>query len=103
MLPHAVGCPTRELANSLPSGLFNDSKWVGRVLVVVAKPLQSGTEDGMFGHPTWNAFALMPPNSRFLNNHAHSRVATRNGSLLQILKHIAMAIEVARFGHGHVN
>ena len=69
----------------------------------VIKPLQNRTEDGMFGHPTWNAFALMSPNSRFLNNHTCSRVVTRNGPLPQILKDMGITMEVTRLSHRHID
>ena len=41
----------------------------------------------MFGHPTRNAFALVSPSGRFLNNRTYSCVVTRQTPLPQILKH----------------
>ena len=72
------------------------AKCIRRVVVIVIKPLQKRTEDEMFGHPTRDAFALVSPNSRFLNNHTYSCVVTRYGPLPQILKDMGVAMEVAR-------
>ena len=60
--------------------------WGSRVLMSFVKPLQNGTEDGMFGHPTWDASTLMNSRSRFLNNHTYSCVVTRYGPLPQVLQ-----------------
>ena len=40
------------------------AKWVSRVLVFFVKPLYNGTEDGTFGHPTWDAITLVSPSTR---------------------------------------
>ena len=42
----------------------------------------------MFGHPTRNAFALVAPNCRSLNNDAYRCMVTRNGPFTKILKHM---------------
>ena len=71
------------------------AKQVGRVSVTVVKPLQNRAENGMFGHPTWNAFAL--------NDNTYSRVITRNGPVPQILKNMGVAMKVTRLSHRQVN
>ena len=53
--------------------------------VVIMKPFQNGTEDVMFGHPTWNAFALLHPIGWLMNDKTYRRVITRNGPVPQVL------------------
>ena len=50
------------------------------------KPLQNRTEDKMFGHPNWNAFAQLLPRSRLVNDKTYRRVVTRNGPVPQVLE-----------------
>ena len=50
-----------------------------RESVVVMKLLQQGTEDGMFGHPAGNTFALMSSIYGLLNDKACCCVITWNG------------------------
>ena len=38
------------------------------------KPLQKRTEDRMFGHPVWNAFALLSPIRLLLNDKTNRNV-----------------------------
>ena len=44
--------------------------------MTVVKPFQNRTENAMFGHPTWNAFALLSSIRRLLNDNTYSRVIT---------------------------
>ena len=74
-------------------GLFKNSfelckcaKWIGRKSVVIVKPLQNGTEDRMFGRPAWDAFALLLPMSRLVNDKTYRRVVTRNGTVPRFSK-----------------
>ena len=57
----------------------------------------------MLGHPTRNAFALVSPNSRFLNDHTYRCVVTRYGPFPQVLKNMGVAMEVVRFSHGKID
>ena len=52
--------------------------------VVIMKPFQNRT-DGMFGHPTWKAFALLHPIGWLMNDKTYRRVITRNGPVPQVL------------------
>ena len=54
--------------------------------VVVVKLLQQGTEDGMFGHPAGNTFALVSSTCGLWNDEAYRRVITRNGPVPQVLE-----------------
>ena len=74
-------------------------KRIGRVSVVIVKPLQNRAEDGIFGHPTWNAFALMPPISWLLNVKTYRRVITRNGPVPQIFEDMGVAVKISRPSH----
>ena len=57
----------------------------------------------MFGHSTWNAFALLSLIRRLLDDNTYSRVMTRNGPVPQILKNMGEAMKVTRLGHRQVN
>ena len=57
----------------------------------------------VFGHQTWNGFALLSPISRFLNDNTCSRVVTRNGPVPQILKDMGTAVKVTRLSHRQVD
>ena len=50
-------------------------------------------KDGMFAHPTWNAFALMLPISWLLNDKTYRRMITRNGPVQQILEDEGTAVK----------
>ena len=68
----------------------------GRVSVVVVKPFQNRTENGMCGHQVWNAFALVSSIRRLLNDKTYRRVITRNGPVSQMLKDMGVAVQVSR-------
>ena len=57
----------------------------------------------MFGHPTWNTFPLVTPNSRFLNNHTYSRKVTRYGPFSKVVQDMGVAMEVAYFSHREID
>ena len=67
--------------------------------MVVVKLLQKGTETGMFGHTTRNAFALLFPICWLLNDETYRRVVTRNGPVHRVLADMEVAMEVACFSH----
>ena len=83
--------------------VFECAKWISRVLVIFIKPFSKRTEDGMFGHPTRDAFALVSSHSRSLNNHTNSCVVTRYGPLPQILKNMGVSVEVASLSHRNID
>ena len=57
------------------------------------------TEDRMFGHATWNAFALLLPISSLMDDKMYRRVVTRNGPVPQILEDVGVAVKVSRLSH----
>ena len=84
----------QELKNSFE--LSKCAKWIGRKSVVTVKPLEDRTEDRMFGHPAWNAFALLLPISRLVNDKTYRRVVTRNGPVTQVLEDMGVAVKISR-------
>ena len=50
----------------------------------------------MFGHPTWNAFALVSPSSRFLIDDTYRCMITRYGPFSKVLWDMRKAMEVNR-------
>ena len=75
------------------------AKWIGRRTVVIVKPLQNFLGNGIFGHPTWNAFPVLLPISWLLNDKTYRRVITRNGPVPQILKDMGVAVKISRLNH----
>ena len=63
------------------------------------KPFQNGTEDGMFGHPTRNAFALLHSIGWLSNDKTYRRVITRNGPILQVFEDMRVAVKISRPSH----
>ena len=77
--------------------------WVIRVLVIVTDRFQNRAENWMFGHPTRNAFALVAPNCRFLNDDTWSCMVTRKRPFSRILKYMRIAMEIACFSWEIIN
>ena len=55
--------------------------------------------NGTFGHPTWNAFALLHPMSWLLNDQTFRRVTTRSGPVPRILEDMGVAVKISRLSH----
>ena len=81
------------------SELRKCAKWFGRKSVVIVEPLQNRTKDRMFGHPAWNAFALLLPISRLLNDKTNRRVVSRNGPVHQVLEDMGVAVKISGLSH----
>ena len=79
------------------------SNWVVRVLVIVIKPPQNRIEDGMFEHPTRDAFALVSPKSLSMNNHTTDAWSLGMDLFTNILKYMRIAVEFARFIHWNID
>ena len=58
------------------------AEWVGRVSVVIVKPLQNRAKT----RDVWNALELLSSIRRLLNYKTYRRVIIRNGPVLQIFK-----------------
>ena len=75
----------------LSSFLENDfdicksDEWVIRVLVIAADQFRNSAENGMFAHPTRNAFALVTQKSRYLYGDTFRCMVTRYGPFSKIL------------------
>ena len=67
---------------------------------VVVMKLQQVTENGMFGRPAGNTFALVSSICGLLNDEAYCCEITRNGSLLQVLKDMRVTVKISCFSHG---
>ena len=65
-------------------------------MVVIVKLLQKGAENGMFGHPAGNAFALVSPSSWLWNDKTYRRVITRNGPVHQVFEDMREAVKISR-------
>ena len=74
-------------------------KRIGRKSVVVLKPLQNGTEDRMFGHPAWNAFARLLPSSRLTSDKTYCRVVTWNSPVPQVLGDMRVEVKISCLSH----
>ena len=72
-------------------------EWVIRVSVNVTDLFQNKAENGIFGHTTRNAFALVTPNCRFLYGDTHSCMVTRYGPFTKVLKYMRIAVDIACF------
>ena len=68
--------------------------------MVVAKLLQQGTENGMFGHPAGNTFALVSSIYGLLNDEAYRCMITWNGPLFQVLKEMRVTVKISRLSRG---
>ena len=75
----------------------------GRALVIVADQFHNGAENGMFGHPTRTAFALVTPNRLLLYEDTYSRMVTRNGPFPKIHENKRVAMEIACFSHREID
>ena len=64
---------------------------------------QTRAANGMFGHPTRNAFALVTPTSRFQYDDTYSCMVTRYGPFSKILEYMRIAVEVPCFSHGEID
>ena len=66
------------------------------------KPLQKRAKNGMFGHPAWNAFALLSSICWLLNDESYRCVITRNGPVLQLLEDMGVAMKISRLSRSQV-
>ena len=63
--------------------------------MIIVKPLQKGTENGMFGHLARNAFALVSSICWLLNDEAYCCMITRNGPISQFLEDVRVTVKIS--------
>ena len=60
-------------------------------------------KNGMFGHPTRNAFDLVAPNCRFLCNNTYCGVITRDATFTKFLADMGRAVTITCLSHRKIN